>query len=189
MTLGDLKTKALQLMNEYSNNGAIIGEASNKDYLLRFNLFAHDAQKKVAEKEKIPANTTLGSPTVVTDYYNKHNLPSNFGEFYELRLNEAYFDNFIFEIGDVIAIPKAYEGTFTLYYFKEPADITISTADSHSLEVKNADCIAYYMAGMTLMDENPSIGTLLVNQFETLLNSIKPRINLNMRSVSSVYGI
>jgi hypothetical protein len=57
MTLGEAKRKALKLLNEYSTNGTPIPptNGSYKDYELRMNDVANDAQMEIARFIKIPA--------------------------------------------------------------------------------------------------------------------------------------
>jgi hypothetical protein len=55
MNLGLAKTKALQYMKEYSNNGSLISAAQNADYNLTFNNAADTAQKKIATIKPILA--------------------------------------------------------------------------------------------------------------------------------------
>lgn len=53
MQLGQIKKKAIQIMDEYSLSGALQGNALNADYNLRINNLVDDAQKEVAQVKKI----------------------------------------------------------------------------------------------------------------------------------------
>lgn len=55
MNLKTAKEKAIQLINEYSNNGSLISAAQNADYLNRMNNLADTAQKEIATVRKIHA--------------------------------------------------------------------------------------------------------------------------------------
>jgi hypothetical protein len=55
LNLGTAKEKAIQLINEYSNNGNLISDATNADYKLRMNNLADMAQKEIAQFLKIHA--------------------------------------------------------------------------------------------------------------------------------------
>lgn len=59
MDLGDAKTKAIQYIREYSNNGTIIGAADNADYTLSANTYANSAQIDLAKVKKIPASKQI----------------------------------------------------------------------------------------------------------------------------------
>jgi hypothetical protein len=53
MNLKQVKTKAIQLIKQYSNNGTIITDSENADYLLSMNSFINDAQFELAAKRPI----------------------------------------------------------------------------------------------------------------------------------------
>ncbi|MEX2395872.1 MAG: hypothetical protein WD491_02555 [Balneolales bacterium] len=55
MNLGEAKTKALQIMDEFSVNAQAISAADNTDYTARMNNFADSAQKEIAQFKKIHA--------------------------------------------------------------------------------------------------------------------------------------
>lgn len=55
MNVTEMRTKTLQIMREYSNNGEINAESVNLDYLLSMNNFFDMAQKEIAQTKPINA--------------------------------------------------------------------------------------------------------------------------------------
>jgi hypothetical protein len=55
MNLGQAKTKAIKLINEFSKRGVPIQTSQNLDYTLRMNDLANSAQMELAQAAKIPA--------------------------------------------------------------------------------------------------------------------------------------
>ncbi|MDG0791918.1 hypothetical protein OMP38_14455 [Cohnella ginsengisoli] len=95
MNLGQAKTRAVQLINEYSNNGALISDVKNADYRLRMNNLADYCQGEISDKVGIDAtyrlDTTATSPTVTEDGYDKYALPVDIKDFRNVRLNSYPF--------------------------------------------------------------------------------------------------
>lgn len=89
------------------------------------------------------------------------------------------------------AVNYFYTGSFDVWYFKVPNDITDLTLDSTELEVYPGmpqECIAYYVAAHYLMDEQPSLGTLLLNEYQSKLSNLKTQINTGIMQVYNAYG-
>lgn len=65
MDLGTAKTKALQLIREYSNNGSVIGASQNADYLLSMNNIADMAQKEIAQVKRIHVSYSISQNPIL----------------------------------------------------------------------------------------------------------------------------
>lgn len=176
MKIGDIKTKATQIIREYSNNGSLIGSGENADYLLSMNSFINDAQFEIANKHPIIKKLILGEPDEVTELNNKYNMPSNFKGLKNIKVSDYPFEDYEFE-EDTLVIPKCYDGTFNLWYFANPTEITNSTTDNIDLEV-SLDLqmtIPYYVAGHVIIDENPSLAQFFLDEYSTKLRKIKSK--------------
>lgn len=169
MNLGQAKTRAIQLINEYSNNGALISDTKNADYRLRFNNLADYVQNEISDRAGIDATYTIDSSTTVTsnaNNYNKYDLPANYKEHRFVRLNDENYTQYRIEIRQ-FWVPDDLPGTdtLTLGYFKYPTSIDDDTADSFEFELDayTHTMIPYYLAGMVLADENAEISNKLLN--------------------------
>jgi hypothetical protein len=78
-----------------------------------------------------------------------------------------------------------YTGSFDVYYYKYPTRITDATSDSYVFEITDeaADAIPYYLAGMGLLDEMPSMAKVLLDEYKIQL------ANLETLETNSVVGI
>lgn len=187
MQLGEVKTRAIKLINEYSNNGNLISAAVNADYTLRLNELADYCQNEISDKVGIEATYTIDGNTATdgsTNLYKKYDLPADYKEhrfvrwddepFFEYRMEDRQFwiDNFL-------------GGTFTLGYYRYPTTIDSETPDTYEFEVDayTQGIIPYYLGGMVIADENPGISDKLLNIYYERLGQLYKR---NLRSPKTV---
>jgi len=166
MNLGQLKTKTLQIIREYSNNGSIIGTGQNADYLLSMNSFINDAQFELSSIRPIVKRAALGTPIEETQLYKRYAMPSDFMGFKELKNYDYTFTDFDWE-GKVMMIPKGYDGNYVLIYYALPTFIDNATPDSKDLEI-DVDLqmiIPYFVAGHVMIDENPPLAEFFLNEY------------------------
>lgn len=70
MNLGEAKTKALMIMDEYSTNGLLTPTAENVDFTVRMNQSADMAQKEIATVKKINAVYTITRNAIANQILN-----------------------------------------------------------------------------------------------------------------------
>lgn len=179
MNLGAAKTRAIQLINEYSNNGSLISDTKNADYRLRMNNLADYAQNEISDKVGIDSTYTINDETTITateDGYKKYDLPEDLKEFRFARwASEPFYD---YRIEDrQFWIYEAYTGTFVLVYHKYPATIDDDTDDDYEFDVDSYahGVIPYYLGGMVLADENANISDKLLNIYYERLGKLYKR--------------
>lgn len=64
LTLGEVKQKALKLIDEYSINGSIISENKNADYTSKMNDLADTSQQELSQRRKIKAKYEFVQNTI-----------------------------------------------------------------------------------------------------------------------------
>lgn len=178
MNYGTAKTRAIQLINEYSNNGNLILATTNADYTLRFPMLADDSQNEISDKVGIDASTVLGSYTLANGY-KEYAQPPDMKEHRFLNLDGERFHDYRIENG-YLYIPDGYIGAFKWSYFKYPTEITSSTADDYVFEVETHThrIIPYYLAGMVIADEKEGISNKLLNIYYEQLGMARKRSSI-----------
>jgi hypothetical protein len=190
MNLGEMKKKALSLMAEYSIDGVPISAAENADYLNRMNLFANDAQFEIADKVGIDSTYLYTQVGVSEEGYNKVSLPADYKEIRFVNYNDCLFHNYRIENGKFV-VKKVYDGDFEISYCKHPTVLTELTADTQELEVDKhtQHLIPYFVGGMAIHDENPTISDRLLNMYYGKLAAIRKRDIEYPVSINTTYTV
>jgi hypothetical protein len=187
VNLGQIKNKAIQIIREYSNNGALIGSNDNADYLLSMNGFINDAQFELAAKKPIVKKYVFNKPDSETSNFKRYVMPADFAGFRELKKDDFKFTDFEWE-DRTLVVPARYEGEYTMWYCAYPAVLDESSSDSAQLEV-DLECqqvIPYYAAGHVIIDENPSLSKFFLDEFERKKRLIKTAAEVS--KVVNLYG-
>jgi hypothetical protein len=189
LKLSEAKTKAIKLINEYSNNGGLISAAQNADYLNRMNDLANDAQMEICEQIGIQAVTTYTQTEERVVGYNKYALPADWKSIRYVRLDDEPYTRFRIENNKFIVF-KRDGGTFELSYYRKPTTITSSTPDTYDFEIdENAQpLIPYYIGGMVIADENDDISSKLLNLYFTRLANMEQKNEKPSSSVRNGMG-
>lgn len=197
LTFAQAKTKAIQLIDEYSTtNGNLISSNLNAEYNLKFPGLADDAQAEISDTVGIDASYTLDLATAVpianSNGYNKYSLPPDFKQHWYLEWNDQKFFDYRLENNQLI-IPECYNsGTIIWSYYKYPQQIIgmDSTAqDAYTFEVDAYmhPLIPYYMGGMAAASEATGLSSTLLNIYYTRLkNSHKRAVRYPNRVVEKV---
>jgi hypothetical protein len=195
MEYGTAKKRAIQLINEYSNNGNIISASTNADYSLRFPMLADDCQNEISDKVGIDATYTIDSsvtPVSTANGYKKYAQPPNYKQHNFINLDDERFYDYRIENGYLL-IPEGYTGTFVWSYYRYPTEINDSTSDSYEFEVEahTHRLIPYYIAGMVIADEKEGISNKLLNIYYEQLGKARKRNVPHPTSVRIVdrYGV
>lgn len=124
-------------------------------------------------------------PTVadIPDYtpYVKYTMPSNFMKLKGIvhrtdpRVYE-HMSDYYWEGKRTLVVNFFYTGSFDIEYYAYPADITSTTTDDYVFEVDIDACeaIPYFMGAMALIEESPSISTILLNLYQAELGNLDP---------------
>jgi hypothetical protein len=165
----------------------------NADYLLRMNDTANDAHKEIADKLPIKDNYDIMQVADGTGH-NTYALPTYLKELRYISLLKdtgEYIQKFYDYIkqDNKIKIPKQYGGTFTVYYYKKPTEITKDTSDDFEFEVDEPEAIPYYMAGMVKADEiDPNLSNKMLNMYYDKLGKLKRNDDDYPQQIINVYG-
>lgn len=190
MNLAEAKAKALSLMSEYSIDGVPVPAEENIDYTNRMNRFASDAQVEISDKLPVETSFAVTQTADTTEGYNKYDLPDDLKQFRYINRNDEGFSDYRIENMKLL-IRKSHEGTFEVFYEKNPTDLTIETPDSYEFEIPKHghSLIPYYMGGMALSAENSVLSDKLLNMFYSRLATITKPVNHVPGSIVSVYGM
>jgi hypothetical protein len=190
MNLGEAKKKALSLMAEYSVDGVAIPDGENADYLNRMNRFASDAQMEISNLIGIEASYLINQVSSTEEGYNKYPLPTDFKNHRYMNYLDERFRDYRIENGKLL-LKKSYSGEFELFYYKNPSDLDSDTPDSYEFLVDYhvQHLIPYFMGGMALQDENPSMSDRLLNMYFSKLSGIKEKNDDFPNEIETVFYI
>jgi hypothetical protein len=175
MNIGQMKKIVLSYMDEYSVDGVLTPDGDNKDYLLRMNAFANDAQVEISNLIGIDASQTFNISRFTPEYgHYRIPLPSDFRRIKGITLNGDDLIGFTVENGKIL-IPIGYEGTLELFYYKNPVEITNATPDTYEFEVDlyAHSLIPLYVGGMVTARETPTLADRLLNMYYGRLGGLR----------------
>lgn len=180
MNLSLLDEKILQLINQFSINGSLTPSENNLDYLLKTRNLIDACQKELAGIRKIPATFHIVLDQIAThnlsvdhpDYnlYTEIVLPIDFKELKDISVENTFYtpvNDYKFE-GKTLLVKSNLVGSLTVNYYKKPTTITKDTINTTELEidVDVQELIAYYVGGWIYLEDNPTIATMLLNEYK-----------------------
>jgi hypothetical protein len=186
MDLALTDTKILQLINQYSINGSLTPSTSNADYLLKTRNLIDTCQKMIANEFPIIKSFEY-IQVKGTDDFISHALPVDLEQILSVELKS--YPNFqtipYFKQGNNILTSPLFSGTIILNYTKIPDDITKDTVETTQLEVDKTyqEFIPYYVGGHIYLEDSPTIGATLINEFENFMNKARSKYVLSQNSV------
>ena len=194
MTLGEGKQLVVALLDEYSNNGTILGSEhrGRMDHMLRFSLFFDLAQKQAALARPLVGETYLCQDTPGTEPgWREYPLPAGFLRL--RRLTDEQGRNWeLFRLtGEGISLPESFQGVLRLEYDRVPATITLNTPDTTPFEVAEdaQAALPYSVAAQCLLQEEPETSAFLQEQFQNLLLNLRPeRTSRQQRVENRLFG-
>ena len=175
-------------MAEYSVDGVPIPDGENADYLNRMNRFANDVQMEISDKIGIEASFLISQVGKSIEGYNKYDLPADFKEHRYVNKNDERFSDYRIENSKVY-LKKKYDGEFELFYYKNPTELSSDTLDTYEFEVAkhSQHLIPYFVGGMALTDENPSLADRLLNLYYSKLSVTMDKSNNYPSTVENLY--
>lgn len=179
MNLGDAKTKAIQLIEEYSVRGTLTSQAKNADFLLRMASLADYVQNEISDRVGIEAVMTIDENTAITSttqFYNKWALPDDLKDFRHVLHRDMPYHEFRVEDKE-FWVMNGITPHFAIYYNRYPTTVTNDTPDDYIFEVEpyTHTMIPYYLGGMVIADEQSEISNKLLNIFYERLNQASKR--------------
>lgn len=169
MTLGDVKKKALALIEEFDPNNQLLTD--DPDIQKKINYVVNQIQNELSRFKKIPAKAT----TTISENnleYDLNTLPL----FYQLQ-NVRGLETEV--IGTKLYFKEA--GTIDIYYYKYPTQIDTSTADTTTLDVTIdvAEIMPYGIAADVLKsDVSNNYGQVYANRYKEMIQTLDPRYSL-----------
>ena len=189
MNIGQLKKKTIQIIREYSNNGTIIGKGDNQDYLLSIPGFISDAQIEISNIRPILVEGVL-EEIGENEKYIKYKKPVKFRKIKELSLNGNEIVDYKVT-PSAILVPSKYKGEIEIIYCKIPDIYDAETNDSVELEIDGElQYITSYKAAYgIIIDENPEMASVFLNEYNRLVSSIRSDIESESGLVIDLYGV
>ena len=125
--------------------------------------------------------------------YNKYVLPSDLMEIENIKIEntQGYFNLNDYHIEDSnIYINSSILGVISINYFKYPSTITIDTNPNTELEITSEaqELIPYYVAGYVYLEDNQTVSTMLLNTYQTKLNSLIMPAQSKQNTITNNWG-
>ncbi len=82
-------------------------------------------------------------------------------------------------------------GSFLIYYYRYPTTIDTTTIDTYEFEIdiEAQEAIPFYLAGHAVMDENPTLGIQLLNEYQTKLSRLFTDDDFGIMAITQNYGM
>lgn len=196
MNLALLDIKILQLINQYSINGSLTPSVSNQDYLLKTRNLIDACQKELASIRKIPTThhvilTGIADHGETPKLFTEITLPTDFKELKDIFLENEYYNeitDYIFESKKLLINSKLV-GNLAINYYKNPTTITKDTLEATELEIDEdiQELIPYYVGGWIYLEDNPTIATMLLNEYERKISRIQPIMPISPVIIENVF--
>ncbi|MFS0904127.1 hypothetical protein AB3N02_13820 [Priestia aryabhattai] len=190
MNLGQVKTRALALMDEYSVDGTLNSETENADYLNRMAVFASDAQFEIADKVNIDASIVYQLEKQDDSVkYHKLDLPTNYKELKFIYFNDELFEGAYRLVNRQLWISSGYVGVLELFYNKNPQTLDAETEDSYEFEVEEhvQHLIPYYVGGQAFSGEKDEISDKLLNLYYGKLDAVRKEYNDGQQTIDTTF--
>lgn len=198
MRIGDIKRQALMLLQEWFNNGQKQPEGDIADYLYSMDDFIDMAQKQIAAKYPIYTTFEIIQSANSLNFINRYKLPSDYYELdkiiYEGEEIYREFNDYKWEGNNTLVLP-AIEGKFTVHYKKMPETIlfdenNVDKNDDTELEIDISvqHLVPIYCAAMAILPEEPTIGTMKLNEYYGLLNGLTSPSQPGISTIKNVLG-
>lgn len=186
------------LLQEWFNNGQKQPERDMADYLYSMDDFIDMAQKQIAAKYPIYSTFEIEQDEKTIKSINKYEMPEDYYALDKIMyengdIYEEFFD-FHWEGNKVLVLP-AVEGKFIVHYKKMPSTITfdeenVNKNDELELEVDISVqyLVPIYCAAMAILPEEPTIGTMKLNEYYGLLNGLSTPSQPGVSTIKNILG-
>lgn len=200
MTYGEVRDRALKLVNQYSLAGAQIAESYNNqaDYVMRVPELVDDAQMIIASGPRPIRESKVLERSQAKDYGEllEYRLPGDLMQIAPGGLLVLDGERFYYESGYVqpddkrILLPRSIAGTIRLEYYRRPRQITPDQEDADELDNSplTHNAIPYYVAAHLVMQDDAFAYSALYNEWQNQLNGMYQRPQPHRGLVQNAYG-
>ena len=179
MTLKEMKIKTFSIIEEYYPD--LKNLAEDEDVLNKINGVINQIQLDLMKYRKIPAYIEI---SINANDEKTINLTDYIDNLYQV--NKIKLNNYEMIDDNILILPDDYEGTFTVYYYKYPKQITFETVGDEfkfDLSTDVLEIMPYGVAGDLLKsDISANYGREYSNRYEQLKQQLDPRYHT--RSIS-----
>ena len=197
MKLKEMKVKTFSLIEEYYPE--LSGLAEDEDVLNKINGVVNSIQLELMKYRKINAYQEF---TIEKEDNKKINLKDELEDMYQL--NKIVFDketDYQTPNDDILVLPKDYEGTFTIYYYKYPTLAKVLFDNEEDKEVEDnsfefeldrdiLEVMPYGIAADLLkMDMISGYGRYFYERYSEMRNNIDPRKTSGTIKIEGGYNV
>ena len=197
MKLKEMKVKTFSLIEEYYPE--LSGLAEDEDVLNKINGVVNSIQLELMKYRKINAYQEF---TIEKEDNKKINLKDELEDMYQL--NKIVFDketDYQMPNDDILVLPKDYEGTFTIYYYKYPTLAKVLFDNEEDKEVEDnsfefeldrdiLEVMPYGIAADLLkMDMISGYGRYFYERYSEMRNNIDPRKTSGTIKIEGGYNV
>lgn len=199
MNYGQVRDKALQLINQYSIAGSNVRETYNNqaDYLAKIPGLVNSAMMEIATtNRKIESSCSLAEMAKTPmGKFNLYYMPSEFFQFksggtaVELDGTPLPTDQYHFKGNNAILFPAHIENA-RIEYYRYPTLLGDSPSDSEELDntPDTHDAIPFYVAAYLCISDDQFLYATLYNKYEDKLSKMMPGSRAEACHVADVYG-
>lgn len=199
MNYGQVRDQALKLLNQYSIAGTKVEPDYNnqQDYLSRIPALVNDAMMEIATtSRKIPALLELdGLARWDIGEQVCYELPEDFfqlisGDIYDTKEGRVAHTNCVRLRGrKCLLVPKQEAGSYTVGYYRYPALLSDTPADTDELdnEPETHWAIAFYVAAYLVQHDDLSLCALFNNKYEDKLSKLSAGLASESCPTDDVY--
>jgi len=176
---------------EFTSYKGFITSSSGDNVIIRFSgLYPYNMQNIAlyaylfASIEDIPQARAYTRITLPTDYRDLKEICLESYPFSYLPMNDYKFE------GKTLLINSFLVGNLAIHYYKYPKTITIDTVETQELEIDTdvQELIAYYVAGWIYLEDNPTIGTMLLNEYKDKKDRINVILTETPITIENIYS-
>lgn len=133
----------------------------------------------------------------IPDYipYVRYELPSDFMELKsiisetEVRQYKT-MQQYFFENRRTLLLNYYEVGQYIINYYRYPSDITDDTIDTYEFEVDidAQEAIPFFIAGHVIIDENPTVATQLINEYQLKLSRLQNTETYGITTIENTFN-
>jgi hypothetical protein len=176
---------------EFTPHSGFITSQASDSVVIRFSgLYPYNIQNialyayAFATVEDIPQYRAYNIYPLPLDYMEMQNVKIEQYPFSYVSLNDYFIQH------PNILINSFISGNISINYFKYPTSITTETAETTELEntPDAQELIPYYVAGHVYLEDNITIGTMLLNEYENKLSKLLTPPTSNQTTIINSWG-
>lgn len=191
-TLKELQDLTLKFINSYSSDGEPLQVSDNADLLLLVNNYLNIAYYEFVQLDKILVSKdyTTADETVRPDGVTKqYTLPTDYLDFYRLEYNTFEQEITDFDIRGNLLLSKTTNEPFTLWYYKLPDELSLST-DIPLIRAQYHTSLPLYAAGKWLhQNGRQGDGIDLLTLYNDTKEAVIPIRQRGIKKIRTVFGM